>query len=80
MRRKHAEITLLAIRFAVLLHKSSSFERAATVGAEEVVWMPRLAQGVDALVENRTIAIGAAWAEELVVALLAVRLAIALKE
>ena len=77
---EHVEVVLLAVGLAILLHEASAGKVLAALGAEKVVRVPGPAQGVDTLVTDGAVAIGALGGEEIVEALLAVRAGILLEE
>ena len=66
--------------FAVLLVEALGAEFLAAVSADEVVGVPGLVEGSDALVLDGSVAVGAARREEVVVVVLAVRAGGALEE
>ena len=69
-----------AVRVAIALEKGTAWEGLVARGAREAIWMPLLAQRSDDAIRDGLVALGAARAEEALVALLAVRLTLVLKE
>lgn len=80
LRGEHLEVVVAAVGLAIALMETLLAELLAALGAEEVLRVPGLVQRRDALVQDGAVAVGTAWAKQIVVIGLAVGEAVALKE
>lgn len=74
------KVVITAVGLAILFVKTSLAKLGATVGTEEVLWMPCLVQGSHTFVQDGAIAIGTTRGEDVVVVCLAVWLIVPLEE
>lgn len=79
-RSKHVKVVIATVGPAVLLVKAVLSKRLAALGTEEVFRVPGLVQGCYAPVFDGPVAVGTFGGKQTVVILLAVSLAISLKE
>lgn len=80
LRGEHVEVVVAAVRFTVALVESILAKLLAALGTEEVFCVPRFLQRGDTFIQNRSIAVRAPWAEQIVIIGLTVRVAVALEE
>lgn len=78
--RKHVKVVLPAIRLPILLMEALWPKERSTLSTEEVFRVPCPVQGSHNFIQYRSIAVVAAWGEEVMVVLLTVGLTITLKE
>lgn len=77
---KHVKVILPAIRLSIFFMKTFRAKEGSTLGTEEVFGMPCPIQRRYNFIENRPVAVVAAWGEQIVVVLLTVRLSFSFKE
>lgn len=77
---KHIKVVFAAVGFAILLMKSFRSKESSALGTEKVFRVPCPVQSRHHFIKDGPIAVVAAWREEVVIVLLAVRLPIPLKE
>lgn len=77
---EHVEVVVAAVRFTVALVESILAKLLATLGTEEMFRVPRFLERGDTFIQNRSIAVRAPWAEQIVIVGLTVRVAVALEE
>jgi len=77
---EHVEVVVTTVGFSFTLMETVLSELLAALGAEEVVHVPSFLQGCNAFIQNRSVAVSASGAEQIVIVGLAVRLALPLEE
>lgn len=80
LRCKHVEVIITAVRLPVALVESILAELLTALGAEKVLRVPSFLQRRYAFIQNRSIAVGTTWAEQIVIIRLAVRVSVTLEE